>query len=136
MIRWINSGKATIGDIKTASSIREREFFRDARKYLYHWQAAWYVRAAYFGYAEIEKVEQFQFWVVMNTPPFEAAVYAVKPQVLNHGWYMLLQAIERYKAWRQTGDRSPQFGAARWLEIWIDEPSAIPNPPLHPRENQ
>ena len=132
----VHNGRAVIADIKTASDITPDGCRRNAKKFLYHWQAAWYIRAAYHAFPEIEAVDQFQFWVVQNKPPFEARVYVAKPYVIEYGWLKMLEAIERYKDWRTTSIAKPSTDKASWLEMWIDDQNAIPNPPLHPRQEQ
>ncbi len=83
-----------IVDLKKTRDASLKAFYWDAKKYKYHWQAAFYLE----GVSKITGVEhdRFVFMCTEHTAPYETAFYQVPDDMLEQAWHEIQPLIEKY----------------------------------------
>lgn len=88
-------------DLKSAKDASPDGFARDAFKYGYHFQGAWYLEAAkHLGM----DAKQFGIVAVEKTAPFGVGVYTLPTEAIEIGRAECLKAIEIYKRCQESGE--------------------------------
>ena len=98
--RAVVGGHPTIIEVKTARSAAYGDFARDAAKYGYHIQAAWYVdgHEAATGFPA-----RHVFIVVENEPPHGVAVYVLNDAEMQSGRAKYRRMMDEYAACVKSG---------------------------------
>lgn len=91
---WLTvvDGEDVIVGLKTARDCRQREFGRDARRYEYHLQWAFYWDGFKTITGRMPKVVEI---VVESAPPYAVAVYVVPEEVLTEGFDAYTNLLEQ-----------------------------------------
>lgn len=107
---WLNPYQQLILDLKTTTDASPGAFSRDAARYRYHWQVAWYLQS-------VETVLgpgpwRFVFVAVEKAPPFGVGVYALPEETIDAAREQIRPLISEY--WH-----------ARELQNWPGYPDDI-----------
>jgi hypothetical protein len=91
---WLTEvdGEDVLVGLKTARDCRQREFGRDARRYEYRLQWAFYADGFKTITGRMPKVVEI---VVENAPPYAVAVYVVPEEVLTEGFDQYTDLLEQ-----------------------------------------
>ena len=91
---WINKPRQLIVDLKSCVDARPHAFTRDAYKFGYHMQAAWYT----YGAMCITGIEhkEFYFIAVEKEPPYGVQVYRATEEMILEGQKACAKALEIY----------------------------------------
>lgn len=119
---WITKvdGEDVLVGLKTARDCRPREFGRDARRYEYHMQWAFYADGFKTITGRMPKVVEI---VVESAPPHAVAVYVVPDEVLTRGFDEYTNLLEQLDECEKL-DRWPgpvQGEQVLILPTWGDE---------------
>jgi hypothetical protein len=90
---WLDSD--FIFDLKTTGSVKPDDFARDAHKYGYNLQAAWYQTAAFMATGERLP---FKIVAVEKEPPHDVAVFNLSEAMLADGYEKMNAAFELFKS--------------------------------------
>ena len=109
------NGRAAVVDFKTTRAVTKREFRKDAHKYGYHRQAAWYWNAA-------EKagfnVKAFVFIAVDKSPAHECRVYKAPLRELELGRREVRTALDDLARRLEEDDwQCPNYGEIADMEF-------------------
>lgn len=114
---WLNRRKMALVDLKSCQDARPEAFSRDAIKYGYHLQAAYYL----YGVSRITRVEHrdFYFLCVEKEAPYAVQCYKASDDLINLGLIEINKALQIYADCLKT-DTWPGYGN----DIKILEPPA------------
>tara|TARA_R100001530_G_scaffold135897_2_gene114420 strand:- start:2229 stop:3053 length:825 start_codon:yes stop_codon:yes gene_type:complete len=104
-------------DLKTTSSVKPDDFARDAYRYGYHIQAAWYREAAF---RATRKVLPFKIIAVEKESPHDVAVYRLTDEMLKDGEQTVDDALTLLELCTES-DSWP--GVGRGDELDLDLPA-------------
>lgn len=90
-----------IVDVKTTESAGPRQFFFDARKYGYHFQAAMYLDAASAVYNQV--FDTFIIIAVEKKPPYAVHCFKLTESFLREGQELYYSALAKLKPCLETG---------------------------------
>lgn len=116
-------GQPWIVDLKTTEDARPDEFAKSLARFLYHWQAAFYLdglrAAGCWG-----DPAGFLFVVVEKKPPHAVAIYAASESTLLYGRQAYRDALRRYLVCAETNEWPGYSAEVKEIELprW-----AIPN---------
>lgn len=93
-----------IVDLKTTQDASPRAFARSAVNYLYHMQAAAYIRAATIAHGDHMASARFAIIAVETSAPHLVAVYDMSPALISAGVELLDRALRLYADCELTGN--------------------------------
>ncbi len=110
-------------DLKTTTSAAPRDFSRDAAKYGYHLQAAWYLRAldALSPNGTPPHSRRFIIIAVEKTAPFCVAVYELDPMAIEAGGQQITEYLVRFEECRERDEWPSPAGSGietLYLPAW------------------
>lgn len=108
-----------IWDLKTCADASPEGFQRDAWKFGYHIQAAWYLSVA--NVIEPSKYHSFRFIAVENKAPYAVAIYEASSAFLEAGATAVSRALEAFeeclqnKRWPGFSDEVRELDPPAWI---------------------
>ena len=112
-----------IVDLKTTTSAAPRDFSRDAARYGYHLQAAWYIRAmnAIAPNEPQAPVRRFFIVAVEKTAPHCVAVYELEEEAIEAGSRQITEYLVRFEECRERDEWPSPAGSGietLYLPAW------------------